>query len=413
MHILLVNTRHFHGGGDSTYNFKLADLLRGKGHQVAFFAMQDERNVPDPNSDLFVSNIDFRTMNRHKSLVNGIRVLTRSIYSAEARNKFARLIDRVQPDVIHLQNIHGHITPSVIFEAKKRGLPVVWTLHDYKLICPNTHLLLDATGQICGACGMGKYYQPIFKRCKKGSLLASLMASLEAYAHRWMRVCDRVDYFLAPSNFLAGKLIDRGFDRQKVIHLPLFLLEDQFEPHYENQGYFLYLGKIDPIKGITTLVKAARQVPEARIILAGSVEDEVKNQLLGDLPDNVKYLGMKRGDELKALLYSAKAVVLPSIWYENQPFAILEAFAAGKPVITSSLGGMQELIGENEHGLLISPGDAQELARAMRWVQDHSEECKTIGGNAFRYVQQFHSEKIHYQKIYQLYTMLTSPVRHG
>ena len=131
MRILIVNAFHFPGGGDSTYAFNLAALLRGKGHKVAFFAMQDGRNISDENSDLFVSHIDFAQLNRRKSLMSGLKIMRRVIYSTDARTKFGRLIKRFQPDIVHLQNIHAHITPSVIFEAKAQGLPVVWTLHDH------------------------------------------------------------------------------------------------------------------------------------------------------------------------------------------------------------------------------------------------------------------------------------------
>ena len=148
MKVLIANTRHYYGGGDSTYAFNLAKLFRVNGHEVNFFAMQGENNLADPNEDLFVPFIDFRQLNQEKSIANGLKVLGRVIYSREARQKFSALLDRVKPDIVHLQNIHAHITPSIIFEAKRRGLPVVWTLHDYKLICPNSHLLIDATGQI-------------------------------------------------------------------------------------------------------------------------------------------------------------------------------------------------------------------------------------------------------------------------
>ena len=122
MRIVLVNSRHFHGGGDSTYTLGLADLLRTEGHETSFFAMQDERNLPDQNSDLFVDFIDFKELNRRKNIWTGIQVLIQVIYSSKARKRFAKILDRLQPEIVHLQNIHGHISPSIIFEAKKRDI---------------------------------------------------------------------------------------------------------------------------------------------------------------------------------------------------------------------------------------------------------------------------------------------------
>jgi len=403
MKVLLANIRHFRGGGDSTYTFNLADLLRGKGHAVAFFAMQDERNLPDPNADLFVSHIDFKEVNRRKNLVTGVQVLTRAIYSREARCKFSQLLDHFQPDIVHLQNIHAHLTPSIIIEAKKRGLPVAWTLHDYKLICPNSHFLIDETGQICEACGKGSYYQPVLKRCKKGSLVASCMASLEAYAHRVMRVRELVHCFLAPSVFLRNKLLERGFSPDQVHHLPYVLPEDLFRESADDQGYLLFLGKLEPLKGIYPLLDACQSIPEVRLVLAGHAEELFSSKLPQILPPNVEYVGLKHGEELKQLLRGCRAVVLPSLWYENQPFSILEAYACGKPVIASDLGGMTELVVHKQRGLLVPPGDVEALAEAMRWMIAHPAEAKEMGDSAQSYARREHSAEQHYEKIMRAY----------
>ena len=403
LRVLMVNTCHFRGGGDSTYAFNLADLLRSHGHQVAFFAMSDRRNEPDASADMIVSNIDFRELNRHKSPGTALKVLNRSIYSREARHKFGLLIDRFVPDIVHLQNIHGHITPSVILEAKKMGLPVVWTLHDYKLICPNTHFLNDKTNRICEACGRGAYYQPMLKRCKKGSLLASGVASLEAYAHRLMHVRERVDAFLAPSTFLRDKLVERGFPLSQVHHMPLFLPTEAFWNGGEDDGYVLFLGKLDPIKGFYQLIDACRLAPDVKLILAGSGETSIVAELPRVLPRNAGYVGMKSGDELRRLLQKALAVVLPSLWYENQPMSILEAFACGKPVVASDIGGIPELVRDGDRGLLVPPGDVQSLVGAIRWISGHPVEARRMGQNAQHYAAAVHGSEQHYQSLMGIY----------
>lgn len=403
MRILLANSFHFYGGGDSTYTFNLANLLRSKGHRVAFFAMQDERNISDPNSDLFVSHIDFKEMNRNKNFLTGLRVMRRVIYSTEARKKFSQMLERLHPDIIHIQNIHAHITPSVIFEAKKRGLPVVWTLHDYKLICPNSHFLIDKKGEICEACSRNLYYKAVLKRCKKDSLLASAMASLEAYAHRIMGLRNIVDFFITPSAFLRRKLIDRGFPPEKVIHLPLFLTEDMFHDVNKDEGYLLFFGKLDPIKGIYPLLQACRKAKKIHLSLAGRAEEPLTRRFVEILPPNTKYVGMKYGDELRSLILKARAVILPSLWYENQPFSIIEAFAAGKPVIVSDLGGMTELVKNSKGGLLVQPGDVQALAEAMKWMVTHGQKVKEMGQAAREYAMREHSSQNHYERLMQIY----------
>lgn len=408
MRVLLVNTCHYRGGGDSTYTLNLADLLRSKGQEVAFFAMQDGRNLPDPNADLFVSHIDFREMNRAKSIRTGLQVLTRAIYSVEARRRFSLLLDRFQPDIVHLQNFYAHITPSIIFEAKQRGLPLVWTLHDHKLICPNTHCLIDTTGEICEACGSGAYYRAALRRCKKGSLLASSMAALEAYAHRLMRVREQVDAFLVPSLFLKDKLLSRGFPPRRLHHLPLFLPPDRLQDGTENDGYLLFLGKMAPIKGIRPLLQASGLARETELRLAGHADESLAAELPSLLPPNASYVGFKEGKELQQLLARALAVVVPSLCYENQPFSILEAFASSKPVIASRLGGMVELVPHGERGLLVAPGAALELADAMSWMGGHAAEVTRMGHTAREYVEREHGAEAHYQRLMDIYVQVAT-----
>lgn len=403
MRILLVNTRHFRGGGDSTYNFNLATLLRSFGHEVAFFAMKDPQNLPDPNDDIFVDYIDFRELNKNKNILTGLKVLKRVIYSSDAKKRISQLVDRFYPDIVHLQNIHSHISPSVVFEAKRRKLPVVWTLHDYKMICPNTHFLIDTTGEICEACGRNKYYQAILKRCKKGSILASIMASIEAYAHRLMHLRERVDLFLTPSVFLRTKLLELGFPPSKVVHLPHFLPDEMFHGNIEDKGYLLFMSKLDPIKGIFPLLEACERVPEVNFIFAGNIKETIEKHVQQVLPKNANYVGMKHGNELRKLLLGARAVILPSLWYENQPFSIIEAFAIGKPIITSDLGGMTELVQHGERGLLVQPGNVNALAEAIQLINRHLEKARQMGGKAQDYARKEHGAKNHYQRLMQIY----------
>jgi len=406
LRILIVNTFHFYGGGDSTYAFKLAELLRSQGHKVAFFAMQDERNLPDQNSDLFVSNIDFRDLHKRHRVTNGVRVLTRVVYSREARNKFIQILNRFSPNVVHLQTIMGHITPSIIMETRKRKIPVVWTLHDFKLICPNTHFLIDTTGEICEACEGGRYYQAILKRCKKGSLLASSMASLEAYSHRLMKVREQIDAYTTPSKFLRTKLIANGFIPAKVHHLPHFLPENFFQVKSKNGYYILYLGRLTSIKGINILMEASEKVPDIRIHLAGRLEEPFKSTLLNLMPNNVDYLGEVHDEELRQLLANSTALVMPSLWYENQPASILEAFACEKPVIASDLGGMKELVKNQERGLLVQPGDVDALANAMQCLIDTPDEVDRMGKNARSYALANYHPDIHYRQLMDIYAQV-------
>jgi glycosyltransferase involved in cell wall biosynthesis len=404
MKILIVNTRHFHGGGDSTHSFNLSALLRQKGHQVAFFAMQDPRNLPDPNHDLFVSHIDFHHLNNGKSLGTSLKVASRVIYSLEAHRKFRRLLDRFPADVIHLQNIYHHITPAVIQVARQRSIPVVWTLHDYTMVCPNSYLFNDATEEICEACGPLRYYPAVLNRCKKGGVLPSTLAALETYVHKAFHLLDYVSFFLAPSRFLKAKFLQGGVSAQRLVHLPYFIPDDHFRLNGRDQGYLLFLGKLDRVKGIFPLLKAAH-LSRVPLVLAGRADEDLKRQLPEFLPATTQYVGFQNREAVKHLLAGARALVLPSIWYENQPFVILEAFAAGKPVIASDLGGMTELLEGGERGLLAAPGDAESLAAAMELIYSRPEKALAMGQRAQEYARRVFGSEAHYEATRRIYAM--------
>ena len=172
MRICLVNTYHYRRGGDCTYTFDLADLLRAKGHEVVPFAMKHRENVDSEYSRYFAEHIDFGEASRSANPLRRLGALARSLYSGEARAKFGRLLDETRPDIVHLQNFRRHLTFSVVREAKERGLPVVFTAHDYDPICPNSLLL--ARGQVCTACAGRRFYRAALVRCKENSLAGSL-----------------------------------------------------------------------------------------------------------------------------------------------------------------------------------------------------------------------------------------------
>jgi glycosyltransferase involved in cell wall biosynthesis len=401
--VLLANTRHYRHGGDSTYTFALADGLRSAGHDVGFFAMAGSRNEPDPNEDLFVSHIDFRELNRQKSLATGLHVLRRSIFSNEAEEKFSRLVDRFKPDIVHLQNIHAHLTPSIVFAASRLGVPVVWTLHDYKLMCPNSHFRVDESGALCEACRPGQYHWALVKRCKKDSLLASGMAAVEAYAH-WARgLRGRVNSFLSPSRFLAGKLLEHGWPSHSVRHVPNFVAAEPALPVRGHGSHFLFVGKLESLKGIETLLDAAEHVAGAQILLVGHCEDPGIRERLGRLPANIRYLGPKTKQEIEVLLADARALVIPSVWFENQPMVILEAFAAGVPVIGSRIGGIPELVADHERGLLVDAGSALGLADAIGQLHREPLKARACGQAAREYVIRNHSVAGHLATITNIY----------
>lgn len=361
--LLLVNTFLFPRGGDSTYTAALAELLRSRGHEVSFFGMKHPKNPPLPGEAHFVDTIDFVAANARKTPASAARVAWRSIYSLHARRRIAAALDAWRPDVAHLQNIHAHITPSILDELAARRIPVVWTLHDYKLVCPDSRLY--SNGEVCEACSGGAFFECTRRRCKKGSLPASLLATLEAKAHARLRLPEKVARFIAPSRFLCDKFVELGWPRDRIVHvrnfLPASLLDRGVGP---DRGYALYLGGLEGWKGVHTLLRAWSEVAGMPLKVAGQGSQRAEVEvLLAASGAQVELLGHLHGERLRGLVDGASFVCVPSEWYENCPYAVLEAMAAGKPVLASRLGGLPELVRDGRTGLLFEAGNAGDLAR--------------------------------------------------
>ena len=361
MKILLVNKYHYPKGGSETYYFGLAELLKNKGHQVIYFAMEDEKNIPCEQKDFFVSNVDF---NGKTSLWQKLKAGFRVIYSFEAKKKITELIKKEKPDVVHISLVHRHLTLSIVRAIKKFNIPVVFTAHDLNCICPNHAMLVD--DRICEACLKGDYSNCVKQKCIKNSTAKSLLGALESWNYKRMKVYDDIDLFICPSDFYRKKHIESGIINSEIIHIKNFLPQGtEFSAESNHKDYFLYFGRLSQEKGTMTLVKAFQksQGKHLYILGIGPVEEEIREYIKAhSLEDRIKLFGFKTGEELKKFVAQAKCIVLPSEWYENGPYAIMEAMAVGKPVIVSNMGGLPEMTQDGVTGFVFEPWSVQQLA---------------------------------------------------
>jgi glycosyltransferase involved in cell wall biosynthesis len=398
-------------GGAETYTLALADLLRANGHEVLFFGMKHPENLPCEQERYFVDFIDFPTLNQEKSLRNSWKVLNRSIYYRQARDKLRQLIDDLQPDLVHLQNIHAHLTPSIITEIRRAGLPVVWTLHDFKLICPENSFY--SKDRICEECRGGRFYRCAINRCKKESVGASAVAALEAYVHAALGTCRQVDRFISPSMFLKKKFEEYGWVSPRIEFIRNFL-PDLGPCRTGGRNYGVYTGMLRLVKGVGTLLDALSQAGDPEFYIAGDgpMRDELENRAKALRLRNTTFLGHLDKPRLTELVDDCGYAVVPSEWYENCPYAVLELMAAGKPVIASNHGGLIELV-ENEHtGLLFDPKNASQLAKAIRRLADDGETRLHLGSAGRRVAEREFSPTTHYLKLCHVYNeLLNSPAR--
>ena len=407
MRILMVNKYHHVFSGGERYINELTSLLERQGHEVIPFAMADPQNIPSPYADYFVSPIEFFDgSHRPKPWVIAERV----IYSRESRSKMSRLIEAVKPDIAHVHNIYHYISPSILDALRKSQIPVVMTLHDYKLLCPTYSLWVK--GQICERCHGKHFYHCTLQRCNHGSLLTSALNAVEAYVHRIIRIYDKVNLFISPSQFLRCKHIEYGLSPHRIVHIPNFLNVDDYAPHFGHKDYFVYTGRLTPFKGIGVLLEAAAELrPSTPLLIAGDGpsrdELEKKSQQLG--LKNVRFLGHLSGPSLRDLIAQAMFVVVPSTWYENCPYAILEALASSTPVLAADIGGIPELVDNGVNGLLVSSNNVDALAEGIEYLLKNANTLPQMGKRGREHVEKAHNASLHLAALSQAYALAGAP----
>ncbi|MBN2170755.1 MAG: glycosyltransferase [Candidatus Krumholzibacteriota bacterium] len=402
MRVLQVNKFLYPKGGAEIVCLGLAEQLGAAGHEVRLFGMQDPRNPTGPDDDCFPPAVDYHA---RRSAARKATEALRTIYGLRARRGMARLLDRWRPDLIHAHNIYHQLTPAILAPARARKVPVLLTLHDYKLACPVYTFLRD--GGVCEEC-LGRLPLPLLRhRCKGGSLAESAVLFSEALLHRALRSYERgVTLFTAPSRFLRGKLVATGLDPGRIVHLanalPLdaaTLARAYAPPPAREAPELLWVGRLSYEKGLATLLTAvSRARRPLRLALVGDGPEEGPlRRLAGELAlgDRVRFLGRRPRDEIPALLAAADATVLPSEWYENAPLSVLESLALGRPVLASRLGGTPELVAEGETGWLFDAGDADALAACLDDWAGAPQERRRRGERAHAEARRrFHPDRI-------------------
>jgi glycosyltransferase involved in cell wall biosynthesis len=408
MNLLMVNATWYPSGGDWTYIESICKIYEHNGFNIIPFAMKHERNFDTPYSQYFVENIDFKELNKHKSLKNGLKVLTKSIFSIEAQQKLELLLSENKVDIVQLNNIHNVLTPSIIPIIKKRKIPIVWRVLDYKLICPNRTFLSNDT--ICESCFKTKYYNCTLKKCKKQSVLASMVASLESYAYSLLPYYNQVDQYLFQSEFTRDQFIKYGFDPAKAI-----IIENPYDavsvtPNYSGNNYILYFGRISSEKGMSTLYEAMRLIPDIKlkIIGDGTALEEGINYVKNLGISNIEFLGSMWGKELEVVLSACDFVVLPSEWYDPSPYVVLQAYSFGKPVIATRIGGLQDMIIHDKTGKLVEIKNPKDLSLSISSLFNDKQSISEFGKNARTLLLEKYSTKRYFDFTKSIFDKLIS-----
>lgn len=351
MKILMINKFLFPNGGSETYIFKLGAELIRQGHEVQYFGMEHEGNIVGNHVNAYTTNMDFH----NGSFFSKLTYPVKTIYSREARKKIRMVLDDFMPDACHLNNFNYQLTPSIILEIKKwtkesgHKCKIVYTAHDYQLICPNHMCRNNCTNVNCERCLKGNYTYCVKNKCIHGSVLKSLIGMIEAYLWRYLKVYRSIDEIVCCSEFMNSKMKNNPIFRNKTLTIHNFVEKTKVDDATKKR-YVLYFGRYNKEKGLITLVNVCKKLPQIPFVFAGSGPLE---RLLDDVP-NIVNVGFKSGDELSKIIAEASFTVYPSEWYENCPFSVMESIMLGTPVLGADIGGIPELINDGEGMLFIS-----------------------------------------------------------
>jgi len=387
MRCLFVHNRYLIRGGEDNVVDEEVKLLKQNGHEVHLYE---------------INNLKIDSF--RKKIQTGFEIT----YSPNAKESLAKELKRFKPDIVHVHNFFPLLTPAIYDACIENNIPVIQTLHNFRLICPGALLLRD--GNICERCITGSAYNAVIHKCYRSSRLQSLaVARMVSYHRKNNTWADKVTRFIALTEFSKSKFVAAGFPSAQIVVKPNFVnssaeLEmDSNEPdiHKEinRKPYALYVGRLSKEKGINTLLDAWENI-DFDLNIAGD------NMLENPLPaanSNINFLGEIDNSQVHTQMKNAQFLVMPSICYENLPMVIIEAYFRGLPVIASDIGAMKEVIKNKETGLLFEAGDTKDLLEKANWMIDNPEKCKEMGSNAKRIYLEQYTAKINYKLLANIY----------
>ena len=379
MKILLVNKFLYPKGGAETYVIKLGKNLEKKGHEVQYFGVENKKNILKNNWNLYAKEYDL-SKNSLKNIINVFSL----IYSTNAKKKMWKLLKLYNPDLIILNNIEYHLTPSIIVAIKKykkkhKDVKLFYVAHDYQLVCPS-HGLFDNDIKVCEKCLNGNYWNCYKTKCLKNSKLKSLIGTIDSIYWHKNNIYKNVDKIICPSEFLKNKLDTQNEFKNKTVVIHNFIDNLKIKK-YEKEDYIINFGKFCKDKGTKTLLKVVKQLPNIKFIFAGygPLENEFSKY------ENINFVGFKSGEELIELISKARISIYPSEWYENCPFSVIESQMYGTPVIGSNMGGIPELIDIGKTGEVFEAKNSDDLKNKILelWnnkqkLEEYTKNCEHI-----------------------------------
>jgi glycosyltransferase involved in cell wall biosynthesis len=384
MKILSVHNTYQKPGGEDQVFAQEAELLRAHGHQVLLFqASNDEVNG-----------------------VNPLVLLGNTIWNRQKYEELRELLRRERPDIMHVHNTFPVISPAAYYAANAEKVPVVQTLHNYRLLCPSATFFRD--GHVCEDCLSHSVPLPgVMHSCYRGSRMATAAAAAMLATHNFKQTWSKaVSAYIALTGFARDKFIEGGFPAEKIFVKPNYL---QTDPGMGkgNGHYALFVGRLTPEKGISTLLGAWRQIgADLPLQIAGDGPMAADVEQAAATMESVTWLKWLPRAEILQRMKDASVLILPSTWYEGFPMIIAEAFAVGLPVIASNLGSMASIVDHQRTGLHFEAGNAQDLAEKVRWFLANPELTARMRAATRNEYETRYTAEINYEQMMEIYQRL-------
>ncbi|MFV8816193.1 glycosyltransferase family 4 protein [Haliea sp. E17] len=377
--LIAHNFYQFAGGEDSVVRSE-AQLLEKHGHDVQLYSRHNDEIISTGKPKLAIE----------------------TFWSRKTVNEIEQLIDNYKPDIIHAHNTFPLISGSLYWTAATRGIPVVQTIHNFRLMCIQAMFLRE--GKVCEDCLGKSPIRGVLRKCYRGSTSASLVAGSALSMHRWKGTYSKtISAYIALNEFCKQKLIEGGLPPNKIFVKPNFVDLDVY-PGHRRTGNPLFVGRLSDEKGVTQLLAALDQSPGMIVDFAG--DGPLKDVVIAHPQAN--YLGLLGTTSLQKTLLNAPFLLMPSIWYENMPRTLVEAYACGTPVFASKLGALAELIEQDVTGLLFSPGDSRDIASTLKYGVNNMARVRQLGANARRRYEASYTSAENYQSLANIYNQVTS-----
>lgn len=408
MRILLIDVYHYNKGGAETVCFNTGAMLEEQGHQVVYFTLKWDNNLPSKYEKYFPESKETR-----KGIFRQFINLRNYFYYPEAAKNIEKLILETHPDIAHIHLMWGQISPSIFPVLKKYNIPIVFTIHDYRIVCP-AYCFKNGFGKICEACNGKDFYKCFTHKCTKGSyFLSFFMAAEQYFRNKFFNPCQYLNGLIYVSQFSQEKHEKYMPGLMNIPHIVMhnFSLTQTKKVENKKEKYLLFLGRLSEEKGIMTLIKSFKYGISLPIKIAGTgpLEKNIKEYISENHINNIELLGYKQGEELTKLIKEAYFIIVPSECYENNPMSIIEAYSYGIPVIGSKIGGIPEIIKEKETGYTFQMGNSKELAKLIKQIESLSDEeylhlCK----NCIAYAKEDMSKESYYKRLISFYKRILS-----